>query len=245
MKVKTSICAVAGIFLVYATTYAMPTAGLSYIPDSFSMSLSALLGYQQQTQKLIHSPSDFDDEGSSLSSYLGLKLSIYPADFFGFFGSIGTGDWRMSEINYQSFLGISYAGGVTFKIFPWKKNPFQTVLALALGGFQGSGSAQEPENWDEEESSDWAERTDIDVLEYQGSLLFSYAVERNIIPFGGVRYVAQYVRFAPHYQYNMSPMGKWGVQLGLDYFVTAYVFFSGEIQIFERTAFFMGVGLKY
>jgi len=224
-----------GILLVCSLAYAMPMGGLSYIPEAFSMSLSIHLGYQQQDQELMHSPQDVESQGTSYSSYLGLKLGIYPADFVGFFASFGTGDWRMSEIEYQSFLGIDYAGGVAFKIFPWERSAFQTVLALSVGGFQSSGSAHIGKE----------QRNDIENMEYQGSLLFSYAVERNIIPFGGIRYDASYTRFSPRYQYNMTPSGKWGVQLGLDYFVTPYVFFSGEMQIFERTAVYMGVGLKY
>lgn len=224
-----------GTVLVGSLAYAMPMGGLSYMPESFSVSISILAGYQQQNQELIHNPEDVDDQGTSYSSYLGLKLGIYPADFVGFFGAFGTGDWRMTEIEYQSFLGINYAGGVAFKIFPWERSAFQTVLTLAVSGFQSSGSSHLEKE----------QRNDIESMEYQGSLLFSYAVERNIIPFGGIRYVAAYTRFSPRYQYNMSPSGKWGVQLGLDYFVTPYVFFAGEMQIFERTAVYLGVGLKY
>jgi len=227
-----AIAGAVAFVLVCSVASAMPVGGLAHLPEPFSISLAIFGGYQQQSEKLIHDP---DTQGSSYASHLSLNLGIYPVEFFGVFASIGTGDWRMGTIDYQSFLGVNYSGGVKFKVFPWERSPFQTVLSLGAWGFQASGTALEG---DEEE-------VDVGIIEYQGSLVFSYAVERNILPFGGVRYVSSSTRFSPRARYNMAPVGKWGVQLGIDYFVTPYVFFSGEMQIFERTAAYLGVGLKY
>jgi len=200
---------------------------LGYNLEQWSFSASAAVGFSQQD---VHVKTNRDIDDEATSSRFGIKLAFAPLNWLDVYGLVGAADWRLDEGSFKGVLGTHYGGGVRLRLFPW----FWEETGIFNFDVDSQASAMS--------TSD--DKVDAYIWEYQWSGILSKEFQLFTL-YGGAKYVLGGVNFSPGGTGNMSPDMFWGVFIGVDYFVTPYIFFSTELNIFTKTAISLGVGFKY
>jgi hypothetical protein len=159
-----------------------------------------------------------------------VKPTVSFLDWLEVYGLIGAADWRLDQEGFKGVLGTQYGGGLRLRVFPWfweKTGIFNIDLDAQANGLKTSDNHRNANVW-----------------EYQFSGIVSKEFQ-VFIPYVGVKYTLMGANFSPTGSANMAADTFWGVFIGLDYFVTPFVFFSAELHIFTDTAVNLGVGFKY
>lgn len=127
--------------------------------------------------------------------------------------------------NFKGRLGALYGLGLKFKLFQDPEDKVNVFVNGELSKFTSSESS-----------------IDADILDYSGSFIVSNKAG-NMTPYGGIK-VSQ-----TEVDLNGSSKARadknLGIVGGVDYFVNPNVFFTGEVNIFDQDALYIGAGYKF
>ena len=213
-----------GALMTAPAAQANTIGGLGYNVGFLKVSANIGVGILQRD---IYFKKDDSIRNESTTSRLAAKVSFGAWKIIDVYALGGAGDLAITGTTFRSPLGPYYGGGVRFQVYPWNEGEFRVAL-------DGNATGMRVE--DEGIKGDW--------WEYQAALIVSKTWQ-NLTPFGGVKYSDSGVHFEPGGTNNLRSDQNVGVFLGIDYFITPYVFFNGEIHIFAETAAFVGVGYCY
>ncbi|MDP8254380.1 MAG: hypothetical protein P9M14_01390 [Candidatus Alcyoniella australis] len=207
-----------------STAWATTIGGLGYNVGTLNISADVGVGIFQRDIYFLKDDSMRNEE---TTSRLAAKISFGPWRIIDFYALGGAGDLSITGTTFRAALGPYYGGGLRLQVFPWNEGEFRVALDGNVTGMHVE---------DEGVRGDW--------WEYQAALIISKTWQ-NFTPFGGVKYSDSGVHFKPGGSNNVRSDQNVGVFLGVDYFITPFVFFNGEIHVFAETAAFVGVGYRY
>ncbi|MCL4236140.1 MAG: hypothetical protein KJ042_16665 [Deltaproteobacteria bacterium] len=217
---------VALVCFAAASAMAAPLGGLSYNIGvrGFAFSAGPGVGFVQRDVHVIENERAVDE---SSSSRLLLKVDVAPVYFFDVFGIVGMADYQLDDADFRGSLAPAYGGGGRLMLLPYS---LKTDLNVSLDA-QYLGYRTEDH------------RVKARIDESQIAAIIAYKL-RGLVPYGGVKYNPVKAQFAGDDNDLLNDQ-EYGVFLGIDYFVTPNVFFSGELSIFSETSFFAMVGYNF
>jgi hypothetical protein len=131
----------------------------------------------------------------------------------------------MEVPGFRGRLDALYGVGAKFKLF---KDPEDKLNVTIDGGVTRFNSGDST--------------TDATVTDYMGALIVSNKAG-NMTPYGGIKVCETEVEGVVSSKYKADK--KVGILAGVDYFVNPNVFFSGEVNLFDQQAVYLGAGFKF
>ncbi|MCC6157778.1 MAG: hypothetical protein IT350_06965 [Deltaproteobacteria bacterium] len=225
-KLVVGICVLVLCGVTAVVASAAPLGGLSYNIGSngFAFSAGPGVGFVQRDVHVLENERAVDEASSSR---LLLKADVAPVYFLDVYGIIGMADYQLDDADFRGSLAPAYGGGGRLMLLPYG---LKTDLNLSLDA-QYLGYRTE----------DHHVKARID--ETQIALVLAYKLH-GLVPYGGVKYNPVKTQFAGDDNDLLNDQ-EYGIFLGIDYFVTPNVFFSGELSIFSETSFFAMVGYNF
>lgn len=138
---------------------------------------------------------------------------------------LGFADLETDTPDFAGTLGPLYGIGVKFKLFKDPEDKVNVFINGEVSKFTSSDSA-----------------TDAEIIDYSGSFIVSNKAG-NMTPYGGVKVSQTEVDLTGYSKLRANK--NIGIVGGVDYFVNPNVFFTGEINIFDQDALYLGVGYKF
>ncbi|MDO8446864.1 MAG: hypothetical protein Q7T53_12350 [Deltaproteobacteria bacterium] len=135
---------------------------------------------------------------------------------------LGFADLEVDPI--EGRLDALYGVGFKFKMFQDPNNKVNVLLDGEVTQFSS------------EDNGD-----DADVTDYQVAFIVSNKAG-NITPYGGIKFSETEIERGSTKYTADNNVGVFG---GVDYFVNPNVFFTGEVNIFDQDAVYIGVGYKF
>lgn len=137
---------------------------------------------------------------------------------------LGFADLEADDRHFEGRLDVLYGIGFKLKMF---QDPNDKVNVLLDG---------EVTKFSNEDDG-----VDADVLDYHVAFTVSNKAG-NITPYGGIKFSETEIDFDGRTFTADNNVGVFG---GADYFVNPNVFFTGEVNIFDQDAIYVGVGYKF
>ncbi len=135
---------------------------------------------------------------------------------------LGFADLEVDD--FEGRLDTLYGVGFKFKMFQDPNNKVNVLLDGEVSQFSSEDNG-----------------VDADVLDYHIAFTVSNK-SGNITPYGGIKFSETEIDFDSTKFTADNNVGVFG---GVDYFVNPNVFFTGEINIFDQDAVYIGVGYKF
>lgn len=126
--------------------------------------------------------------------------------------------------NFEGRLDALYGIGLKFKLFSDPEDKVNVFIDGEVSKFTSSDSA-----------------TDAEVLDYNGAFIISNKAG-NMTPYGGIKVSQTEVDISGS---KATADKNLGIVGGVDYFVNPNVFFTGEVNIFDQDALYIGAGYKF
>ncbi len=136
----------------------------------------------------------------------------------------------MEVKGFKGRLDALYGVGAKFKLF---KDPKDKVNVTINGGVTRFNSGDST--------------ADATVTDYIGAVIVSNRAG-NMTPYGGFKVCETEAEVKPTGVGSSSKYTadkKVGILAGVDYFVNPNVFFSGEVNLFDQQAVYLGAGFKF
>lgn len=130
----------------------------------------------------------------------------------------------MEVTGFRGRLDALYGIGAKFKLFKDPEDKLNVTLDGVVTRFNSGDS-----------------NTDATVTDYIGALIVSNKAG-NMTPYGGIKVSETVAEKAGE---NLTADKKLGVLAGVDYFVNPNVFFTGEANLFDQQAIYVGAGFKF
>lgn len=135
---------------------------------------------------------------------------------------LGFADLEVGD--FEGRLDALYGIGFKFKLFQDPNNKVNVLLDGEVTQFSSEDNG-----------------VDADVTDYQMAFIVSNKAG-NITPYGGIRISETEIDSDSTKFTADNNVGVFG---GVDYFVNPNVFFTGEVNIFDQDAVYIGVGYKF
>ncbi|MEK7850368.1 MAG: hypothetical protein AAB275_00660 [Deltaproteobacteria bacterium] len=127
--------------------------------------------------------------------------------------------------NFEGRLDALYGVGLKFKLFSDPEDKVNVFIDGEVSKFTSSDSA-----------------TDAEILDYNGAFVISNKAG-NMTPYGGIKVSQTEVDISGFSKFRADK--NIGIVGGVDYFVNPNVFFTGEVNIFDQDALYIGAGYKF
>lgn len=127
--------------------------------------------------------------------------------------------------SFEGRLDALYGAGLRFKLFSDPEDKVNVFINGEVSKFTSSDGA-----------------TDAEILDYNGAFIISNRAG-NMTPYGGVKVSQTEVDFSGSSKFKADK--NLGIVGGVDYFVNPNVFFTGEVNIFDQDALYIGAGYKF
>lgn len=127
--------------------------------------------------------------------------------------------------SFEGRLDALYGAGLRFKLFSDPEDKVNVFINGEVSKFTSSDGA-----------------TDAEILDYNGAFIISNRAG-NMTPYGGVKVSQTEVDFSGSSKFKADK--NLGIVGGVDYFVNPNVFFTGEVNIFDQNALYIGAGYKF
>ncbi|GEM_PF-4571255 len=211
------------IFVVTAVNLFATESGIPGLPlGNMEFSAGSGFGY---IYRPLQNPDNYVDAISSFQMILKGGMGI--TDYINIFIFGGLNDARKKIGNFRGVLSPFY--GLSLRLIPLNENFTFINLAFEVAAEYSKISGSEANLY-------W---TKIDA-KLSVSKLFS-----EIFGFyGGVKYSYHFIKLSSLSERSRS-VTPWGIFIGMDYFVTPYIFFEAEMHNFDQDALFLMVGSKF
>lgn len=138
--------------------------------------------------------------------------------------SVKLGFADLKTDNFEGRLDALYGVGLKFKLFSDPEDKVNVFIDGEVSKFTSSDSA-----------------TDAEILDYNGAFIISNKAG-NMTPYGGIKVSQTEVDISGS---KATADKNLGIVGGVDYFVNPNVFFTGEVNIFDQDALYIGAGYKF
>lgn len=213
------VLAVILLMAVASTAAASQTGGLVTNVGENGLALSIGLSYVNKDMERSGQPKEEISERQLIvKGDYGLlpNLDIY--------AKLGFADLEVDDIDFEGRLDALYGIGAKFKIFQDSNSKINVLLNGEISQFSSKDNG-----------------VNANVLDYQMAFTVSNNAG-NITPYGGIKFSGTEIDFDDT-KYNADK--NVGIFAGVEYFVNPNVFFTGEINIFDQDALYLGVGYKF
>lgn len=215
---KRYIISLFSLILLPAAAGAGQVGGLATSVGEGGLSLSANLSYISKDMERNGQKDEMTTRQLVLKGSYGL-LSNLDINV-----KLGFADLEVDDIDFEGRLDTLYGAGFKFTMFQDPDNKVNVLMNGEISKFSSSDND-----------------IDADIMNYQLAFIVSNKAG-NITPYGGIKFSETEIDFNGSKYTADSNVGILG---GVDYFVNPNVFFTGEINIFDQDALYLGVGYKF
>ena len=206
--------------------FAFPSGPVGTPIESLRLSGSIGIGY---VNRELENKSGMADRISSLQLYFSGGVGI--TDNLDLIVFAGFADAKKKLGNFQGTMSPIYGGGIRFT--PILQDPSLVSVILEIDG-----------TYFEQEGISSTNPSKLFWGELEGKIGISHNFENYWSLFGGIKYSYEGIKLSTESSKVKSAYPV-GIYIGVDYFVTPYVFFEVEMHNFDQDALFMSVGGKF
>jgi len=209
-----------------SSLFAFPSGPVATPIETLRLSGSVGIGY---VNRELESQNGMADRISSLQLYFSGGIGI--TDYLDLVVFAGFADARKKLGNFKGTMSPIYGGGIRFS--PILQDPSIVSVILEVDG-----------TYFEQEGINSSNPATLYWGEIEGKVGISHDFENYWSLFGGVKYSYEMIKLSSESDRVKSAIPV-GIYIGVDYFVTPYVFFEIEMHNFDQDALFMSVGGKF
>lgn len=208
------------LFLLPAVAGAGQMGGLATNVGEGGLSLSANLSYISKDMERNGQKDEMTTRQLVLKGSYGL-LSNLDINV-----KLGFADLEVDDFDFEGRLDALYGAGFKFTMFQDPDNKVNVLMDGEISKFSSND-----------------DNIDADIMDYQLAFIVSNKTG-NITPYGGIKFSETEIDFSGNSRKYTADTNV-GILAGVDYFVNPNVFFTGEINIFDQDALYLGAGYKF